>query len=149
MIRHIHYYAVAPGRQSEAERALIKWTTQMEKANGFSGAEVLREDDHMKGVVAVVQDWDSDEAVGAFLAANKAANPTLPDVAGPTPRDQGGVLFAGHGRADEHGHDHGDSPHGHDHASPADLSKLDFNRGGGLFARLVHGHFDVIAHAKP
>jgi len=102
----------------------------------------------MQGVVAVVQIWDSAEAAKAFTAANKRANPTLPDVPGPTPADQGAVLFGSDHDHGDHGHDHGHE-HGHDHGGQAPFAALDFNRGGGLFARLLHGHFEVAAQAQP
>ena len=146
MIRHIHWYVAAPGRGDEGERALKNWIGLMATAEGFRGAEVLREDDHMRGVTAVVQMWDSAEAAKAFNAANKRSNPTLTDIPGPTPADQGSVLFES-----SHAHDHGDHGHvdGHGHAHDAQelFASLDFNRGGGLFARLLHGHFEVVAQA--
>ena len=143
MIRHIHWYVAAPGREDEAERALKTWIGLMPKADGFRGAEVLREDDHNQGVLAVIQMWDSPEAASAFNAANKRMNPTLPDIAGPTPDDQGAVLFGKAGGHGDHGHDHGDGGHGHGHGAPASFTALDFNRGGGMLARLLHGHFEV------
>src|SRR5215210_5591362 len=150
MIRHIHWYVAAPGREDEAERALKTWIGLMPKADGFRGAEVLREDDHNQGVLAVIQMWDSPEAASAFNAANKRSNPTLPDIAGPTPADQGAVLFGkdgghgGHGHGD-HGHSHGDAGHSHGghgdgdhgHGAQASFAELNFNRGGGLLARLL------------
>ena len=151
MIRHIHWYVAAPGREDEGERALKNWIGLMAAAEGFLGAEVLREDDHMRGVLGVVQMWDSAEAAKTFNAANKRSNPTLHDIPGPTPADQGAVLF-GSG----HAHDHGDHGHGHDHddeqghvhGAHEPFAGMDFNRGGGLFARLLHGHFEVIAQAQ-
>ena len=146
MIRHIHWYVAAPGREAEGERALKNWIGLMETADGFRGAEVLREVDHLLGVVAVVQLWDSAEAATAFNAANRRSNPTLADIPGPTPADQGSVLF-GH-RHDHDGHGHGDEPH-HAHEDHELSAGLDYNRGGGLFARLLHGHFEVVVLSPP
>lgn len=151
MIRHIHWYVAAPGREDEGERALKNWIGLMEQAEGFRGATVLREEDHLQGVVAVVQDWDTRDAAKAFTAANKRSNPTLPDIPGPTPADQGAVLFESDHSHDhgEHGHDHGHGDHGHAHGAQEPFAGLDFNRGGGLFARLLHGHFQVIDQSQP
>jgi hypothetical protein len=156
LIRHIHWYVAAPGREDEGERALKKWVGLMASAEGFRGAEVLREDDHMRGVLGVIQMWDTADAAKAFNAANKRANPTLPDLPGPTPADQGAILFGsdhahgdhGHDHGQAHGHAHGDE-HGHDHGATGALSGLDFNRGGGLLARLLHGHFEVVGQLQP
>lgn len=134
MIRHIHWYAVAPGREAEGERAMSEWVTRIRTADGCREASLGREDDHMRGVLAVVQDWDSDASLDAFMAVNKAANPTAPDTPGHVPADQGNVLFAD----GAHDHEHGHAAHEHG-------SRLTYNRGGGLFARLIHGHFQVTA----
>ena len=158
MIRHIHWYVTAPGREDEGERTLKNWIGLMATAEGFRGAELLREDDHMRGVTAVVHMWDSAEAAKAFNAANKRSNPTLTDIPGPNPADQGAVLFESshgdHGHGDHnYNHGHGDrghgAGHGHTHDAQELFTGLDFNRGGGLFARLLHGHFEVVAQAQP
>lgn len=118
MIRHIHQYAAAPGRLAEAERALGAWIARMQDATGFRGAALSREDGHMPGVLAVVQDWDTAEAAHKFLESDPASNPTRTDIPGTIPPDQGGVLFAdgGHGHSHgDHGHSHGDRGHEHGH----------------------------------
>lgn len=155
MIRHIHWYVVAPEREDEGESALKTWVARMQGATGFRGAAVLREADHMQGVLSIVQDWDSVEDARAFNAANKSGNPTLPDIAGPIPPDQGAVLFdAGH-KHGHGGHEHGDQGHSHGdhgdhgHESQRAFEGLDFNRGGGLLARLLHGHFEVVSQSQP
>lgn len=152
MLRHFQLFAAAPGREAEAEAALARWIEAVSDADEFRGGAVLREYagefGDIQGALALIYDVESREAGAAFRQAVAAiANPMTPDVAGDEPADQGEVLFAA---ASAHAHDNHDGD-GHEHApheahgSAAAAAPLRFDRGGGLLARLMHGHFTVVA----
>jgi hypothetical protein len=150
MLRHFHLFVAAPGRQDEAERGLRQWLAEASQAPQFRGGAVLREYasefGEVRGALAVIYDVESREAGKAFRDATAGvANPMAQDIPGQEPPDQGSILFdsADHPH-DGHAHAHGDD-HSHVPAHAADA--LDFNRGGGLLARLMHGHFEILAQA--
>jgi hypothetical protein len=67
------------------------------------------------------------------------------DVPGDEPADQGEVIFRS-----AHVHGPGSEDRGHDHEPHGDgstLADLRYDRGGGLLARLMHGHFTIVASA--
>lgn len=150
MLRHFQLFAPAPGREAEAERALQRWLDGVATAEEFRGGAVLREYagefGDVEGALAVMYDVESREAGAAFRKATTGVpNPMAQDVAGAEPPDQGAVLF-------ESDHAHGHSGHGdhdsHDegqHAHAAGLAGLRYDRGGGMLARLFHGHFTIVA----
>jgi hypothetical protein len=81
----------------------------------------------VRDALAVMYDVESREAGKAFReATSHIRNPMAQDVPGQEPPDQGGILF---------GLDGGQA--------------LEFNRGGGLLARLMHGHFEVESPGAP
>lgn len=146
MLRHFHLFVAAPGRQTEAEEALREWLDSVKSAAQFRGGSVLREYAGEMGAVqsalAVIYDVESREEGRAFREATRAIpNPMSQDIAGAEPADQGAILFGrdAHGPED-HTHDTDDA---HSHV-PAGGVDLDFDRGGGLLARLMHGHFEVL-----
>lgn len=147
MLRHFHLFVAAPGRQTEAEEALHEWLDNVRSAPQFRGGSVLREyAGEMGGVhsaLAVIYDVGSREEGRAFREATKAIpNPMSQDIAGAEPPDQGAILFGRAAHAPEdHKHDDDDA---HSHV-PTGGVDLDFDRGGGLLARLMHGHFEVMA----
>lgn len=147
MLRHFHLFVSAPGRQSEAEEALREWLDNVKSAPQFRGGAVLREYAGEMGAVqsalAVIYDVASREEGRAFREATKAIpNPMSQDIAGAEPPDQGAILF-GRKAHEPQDHDHApDDAHSHLPASGVDLA---FDRGGGLLARLMHGHFEVLA----
>lgn len=151
MLRHFQLFAAAPGREAEAEAALARWIEAVSDADEFRGGAVLREyagefgDIH--GALALTYDVASREAGAAFRQAVAAIpNPMTPDVPGDEPADQGEILFAAsahaHAAHDGDGHEH--APH--ETPGPGNAAApLRFDRGGGLLARLMHGHFTVVA----
>lgn len=148
MLRHFQLFAPAPGREAEAERALRRWLDGIATAEEFRGGAVLREYagefGGINGALAVMYDVDSRESGTALRQATvNVPNPTAQDVPGAEPPDQGAVLFDS-----DSPHDHGEGdghPHGGDgHAHGAGLTGLRYDRGGGMLARLFHGHFTVI-----
>lgn len=157
MLRHFQLFAAAPGRDAEAERALAGWLEAVSDADEFRGGAVLREyagefgDIH--GALALTYDVDSREAGAAFRRATAGiANPMTPDLPGDEPADQGEVLFAA--GAHTHGPHDGDDHDGQEHAhhetdGQTSVGELRFDRGGGLLARLMHGHFTVVAAQEP
>jgi hypothetical protein len=153
MLRHFQLFAPAPGREAEAERALLRWLDGVGTAGEFRGGAILREYagefGDVEGALAVMYDVDSREAGAAFRTATAGVpNPMAQDVPGDEPPDQGAVLFES-----DHAHGHSvDGDHGPDdegqHAHAAGLSGLRYDRGGGMLARLFHGHFTIVA-ARP
>ncbi|MFP5380194.1 MAG: hypothetical protein ACLGHP_10700 [Vicinamibacteria bacterium] len=148
MLRHFQLFAPAPGREAEAERALLRWLDGVATAAEFRGGAVLREYagefGDVQGALAVMYDVESRESGAALRQATASVpNPMAQDVPGDEPADQGAVLFNGsaaHGHDNGHDHVHGDD----DHAHGAGLPGLRYDRGGGMLARLFHGHFTVV-----
>ena len=151
MLRHFQLFAPAPGREAEAESALRHWLEGTAAAAEFRGGAVLREYagefGDVEGALAVMYDVESREA-GAELrrATAHVPNPMAQDTAGDEPPDQGAVLYARDhqhaGNGDIESHAHGDED---GHGQGAHHSGLDYNRGGGMLARLFHGHFTIVA----
>jgi len=152
MLRHFQLFAPAPGREAEAEHALARWLEEVAMAGQFRGGSVLREYagefGDIAGALAVIYDVESREAGAEFREATTGVrNPMAQDLAGDEPADQGEVLFQS-----SHGHVHGaDGEHPHDdHGSQAPAPpSLRYDRGGGLLARLMHGHFTIVASQPP
>lgn len=151
MLRHFQLFAPAPGREAEAESALRRWLEGAATATEFRGGAVIREYagefGDVEGALAVMYDVESREA-GAELrrATAHVPNPMAQDVAGDEPPDQGAVLYErdhqhyGSGNIDSHTHGEQDG-----HGQGAPHGGLDYNRGGGMLARLFHGHFTIVA----
>ena len=152
MLRHFQLFAPAPGRETEAEHALTRWLEEVATAGQFRGGSVLREYagefGGITGALAVIYDLDSREAGAEFREATRdVRSPMAQDVPGEEPSDQGAVLFE-----PAHAHVHtpdGEHPHGDDAPGSATVSSLRYDRGGGLLARLMHGHFTVVASQVP
>lgn len=153
MLRHFQLFAPAPGREAEAEQALRRWLDEVQSAAEFQGGAVLREYagefGEIVGALAVIYDVDSRESGAEFRrVTSHVRNPMAQDVPGGEPPDQGEVIFrSAHGHAagtDDPDHDHHE-PHGDGSA----LAGLRYDRGGGLLARLMHGHFSIVASAAP
>jgi hypothetical protein len=155
MLRHFQLFAPAPGREAEAERALQRWLEGVATAAEFRGGAVLREYagefGDVEGALAVMYDVESREA-GAELrrATADLPNPMSQDVSGDEPPDQGAVLYA---RVHDHAHGGNDDSHAHldegGHAHGASFGGLNYDRGGGMLARLFHGHFTIVAAQAP
>jgi len=143
MLRQFQVFAAAPNRRSEAEERLRTWLEAVSSAPQFRGGVVLREYagefGPIEGALAVLYDVESREDGKAFRAAIEAIpNPMAQDAAGAEPADQGAILFRAPHR---HGPDgHHDVHDDHDSAT----SQLVYDRGGGLLARLLHGHFEIV-----
>lgn len=147
MLRHFQLFAPAPGREAEAEHSLRRWLEGVSDAAEFRGGAVLREYagefGEVVGALAVMYDVDSREAGAAFKrATSHIPNPMAQDVPGEEPADQGEVIFRSAHTHAAASHDHG---HAHDDGHTNDPVELHFDRGGGLLARLMHGHFEILS----
>ena len=155
MLRHFQLFATAPGRDAEAEAALCRWLEAVATAREFRGGAVLREYagefGEVEGALAVMYDVESREASAEFRRATAdVPNPMGQDVPGEEPPDQGAVLFmSGGAHSHDHNGDHDSHGHGDGHGSGSDLAELRYDRGGGLLARLMHGHFTVVTSHPP
>jgi hypothetical protein len=151
MQRHTYLLVPAPGRGDEAVSALAAWLKQSEGLPGFHGGAVLREYagefNGFPDVLTLTYDLDRDTRHAFWDAAKALPDPMRPDVGDEVPPDQSATIFgnAGHSHdgAGDHDHDH---PHGHSHDEHDHPSadQLDFNRGGGLFARVLHVHSEIL-----
>lgn len=152
MLRHFQLFAPAPGRESEAEQALRRWLEEVEAAAEFRGGAVLKEYagefGEVVGALAVMYDVESREAGAEFRrTTSHIRNPMAQDVPGDEPADQGEVIFRS---AHTHAHESADEDHGHDaHAGDGSAPlALRYDRGGGLLARLMHGHFTIVGSTQ-
>ena len=150
MLRHFHLFVAAPGREEEAERALRHWLDAVREAPQFRGGAVVREYagefGDIRGALAVMYDVESREGGRAFREhTSSVPNPMAQDRPGAEPADQGAILFGDAGHS--HDHPHNDGHGDHVHAAADAVASLDFDRGGGLLARLMHGHFEILAQA--
>jgi hypothetical protein len=158
MLRNFQLFVAAPGRQEEAETELRRWLEAVASAPQFRGGAVVREYagefGEVRDALAVMYDVESRDGNRAFREATKETpNPMAQDVSGGEPPDQGAILFAGghHGHGPDADHTHGSHSdtggvhEAEDGAGPSGLTSIEYNRGGGLLARLFHGHFEILA----
>lgn len=151
-LRHLFLFASAPGRYEEAEHALRTWLAAIDTAPQVRGGALLRgrpgEFGDLPPLLALTFDLASAQDGPAFKEAIKTVpNPMADDIPGSNPPDQGHVLFDGCHDPHQHG-DHDHPGHAGEHAHERSAN-LEFDRGGGLLARLFHGHFEVIEDVQP
>jgi hypothetical protein len=133
--RDLFMVAPAPGRADEAQRALSDWLVELDGHPGYLGGAVLREcaDELVPDTMVLMLEFESTAAARALWPKLRGVQtPVAADGDDRNPPDQGRVIFDL-----EHGHAHAGDGAGHSHAAPP---RLDFNRGGGLLARLLHAH---------
>ncbi|HXG39454.1 MAG TPA: hypothetical protein VNJ28_00795 [Candidatus Limnocylindrales bacterium] len=129
----------APGRAAESEAFLRGWLRDLDGHPGYLGGAVLRESagEVFPDTYVLTLEFESTEAARALWPKIEGLHtPIEPDVPGVQPPDQGARLFewlARRRNGPEGGA--GDDPPGHG---------LAFNRGGGLFARLIHLHCEIV-----
>ena len=132
--RDLFIMAPAPGKAAEAEKALSSWLREIDGHPGYLGGAVLKEcaGELLPDTMVLALEFESTAAARAFwptIEGPGQPNPIYPDDRSRTSPDQGGVLFdPGTDRTDE--------------ASPSG-TPLRHDRGGGLFARLLHVHAEV------
>jgi hypothetical protein len=150
MHRHTFLLVPAPGREEEGVAALAAWLEEVQHLPGFHGGAVLREyAGEFKGfpdVLTLTYDLDAETRHAFWDAARALPDPMRPDTGDEIPPDQSALMFgsAGHAHSSagsDHDHQH---DHGHDEHDHATLDQLDFNRGGGLFARVLHVHAEIV-----
>lgn len=136
--RDLFIFAPEPNKVDEAKAALSSWLRELDGHPGYLGGSVLDEcaGELLPVVLVLVLEFESTEAARALWPKiENSTNPLYPDDKMDKRPDQGAVLFSGHG------HDHSpDETH--------DLPSLFYNRGGGLFARLLHVHAAAIDDFK-
>lgn len=131
--RDLFVVAAAPGRVDEAERALSDWLRELDGHPGYLGGAVLREcaGELLPDTMVLMLEFASTEAARALWPKLRGIRtPVTADGDDRNPADQGHVLFApGIDGADE---------------SAGAVAGLDFNRGGGMLARLLHAHCEFV-----
>jgi hypothetical protein len=138
--RDIFILVPEPGRAAEATAFASAWLRQLDGHPGYFGGTVLRESagEMLEETMAVVLEFEDTAAAKALWPKiENLVTPISSDVPGTQPRDQGPVLsrFLA---------DRGD-----DHSEATDLRasatrQLEFDRGNGLFARLLHMHSEIV-----
>jgi len=129
----------APGRSAEAETFLTRWLREIDGHPGYLGGAVLRESagEVFDDTYVLTIEFESTEAAKALWPKIEGVlTPIEPVTPGVQPIDQGGLLF---GWIEARGDDHQD-PAG----KAAAAAGLEFNRGGGLFARIIHLHCEIV-----
>lgn len=130
--RDLFVLAPSPGRAEEAREALSEWLQNLDDHPGYLGGSVLSEcaNELLPDTLVLMLEFESTEAVRSFWPRIRGTKtPVAADGEDRNPADQGGVLF-------DMPHDHSDSGHTHQ-------PTLNYDRGNGLFARLLHVHCEV------
>jgi len=145
---HRHFFLLVPasGREDEAARALSDWLARVQDLPGFRGGAVLREYagefGGLPNVLALTYDLEPELRHAFWDTTSTLPDPMRPDLPGPIPPDQTAALLtdAGHTHTADHDDAH---THAGDHVH--DIGEhLEFNRGGGLFARVLHVHSEIL-----
>ncbi|HEX9551262.1 MAG TPA: hypothetical protein VF971_09225 [Candidatus Limnocylindrales bacterium] len=138
--RDLFILVPAPGRADEAAAFASAWLRQLDGHPGYLGGVVVRESagEMLENTMAVMIEFEDTAAAKALWPKiENLVTPISSDVAGAQPRDQAPVLT-------QFLIDRGD-----DHSEATELRadatrKLEFNRGNGLFARLLHMHGEIL-----
>jgi hypothetical protein len=129
----------APNKAFEAEAFLKDWLRELDGHPGYLGGAVLKESagELLEDTYILAIEFESTEAAKALWPKIEGKpTPIEPDTPGVQSVDQGGTVFEWIlARGDDH----------HDEVGrAATKEKLEFNRGRGLFARLIHAHGEVL-----
>ncbi|MEW5991073.1 MAG: hypothetical protein AB1736_06965 [Chloroflexota bacterium] len=130
----------APGRAEEAHAFASQWLRDLDGHPGYLGGAILRESagEMLEETMAVMIEFEDTAAAKALWPKiENLVTPISSDEPGTQPRDQGPVLY-------QFQVDRGD-----DHSEATELRasatrKLEFNRGNGIFARLLHMHGEIL-----
>lgn len=129
----------APNKGAEAEAFLKSWIRELDGHPGYLGGAVLRESagELPADTYVLSIEFESTAAAKALWPKIEGKHtPIEPDTPGVQPIDQGGTVFEWIvARGDDHTDEAGRA---------ATKEKLEFNRGGGLFARLIHAHCEIL-----
>jgi hypothetical protein len=139
MRRDLFILVPAPGRAAEAHAFASKWLRDMDGHPGYFGGAVLQESagEMLEETMAVMIEFEDTAAAKAMWPKIEGlVTPISSDEPGKQPRDQGPVLY-------QFLVDRGD-----DHSEASTLRaeatrRLTFNRGNGLFARILHMHSEI------
>ena len=129
--RDIFIFVAKPGTGDEAKKYLGEWLRSLDGHPGFFGGSVLEEvaGELLPDTLALLMEFDSTEAARALWPKiENTVNPLYPDDKSDKSPDQGTAFFDGTKDALAEG---------------ADLP-LNFSRGDGLFARMLHIHAGVV-----
>lgn len=128
----------APGRADKALAFLKDWIRSLDGHPGYLGGAVLKESagEVFDDTFVLTIEFDSTESARALWPKIEGVlTPIEPD-GGAQTNDQGGILFDWI------------AARGDDHQDPvgkaAAATRLVFDRGGGLFARLIHLHGEIL-----
>lgn len=127
--RDLFMVVPGPGRETEAEEALTKWLGELDGHPGYLGGALLREcaDELLPGTLVLTLEFESTQAARAMWPKLRPLRtPVTADGDDRNPPDQGALMFA---ELDQ---------------SADARSHLDFNRGNGLLARVLHAHCEVV-----
>lgn len=128
----------APGKADEALSFLKDWIRAIDGHPGYLGGAVLKESagEVFDDTFVLTIEFDSTAAAKALWPKIEGRLTPIEPVGGTQTNDQGGLLFDWI------------AARGEDHQDPvgkaAAASKLVFDRGGGLFARLIHLHGEIL-----
>jgi hypothetical protein len=138
--RRDHFVLVAaPGRADEAAEFMKGWLRELDGHPGYRGGAVLRESagEVFPETFVLTLEFDSTpDAKALWPKIEGKRTPIEPDTPGVQPPDQGAVLFDWLASRDHHAADDG--------SREAAVAKLRFNRGGSLFARMIHLHCEFV-----
>ena len=137
--RDLFILVPAPDRADEAHALASNWLRDMDGHPGYLGGVVLRESagEMLEETMAVMLEFEDTAAAKAMWPKiENLVTPISPDTPGVQPRDQGPVLYQ---FLVERGGDSNEA----DTLRAAATRKLEFNRGNGLFARLLHMHSEI------
>jgi antibiotic biosynthesis monooxygenase (ABM) superfamily enzyme len=128
----------APGKAAEALSFLTDWIRAIDGHPGYLGGAVLKESagEVFDDTFVLTLEFDSTVAAKALWPKIEGKLTPIEPVGGVQTNDQGGLLFDWI------------AARGDDHQDPvgkaAAAAKLDFDRGGGLFARVIHLHCEIV-----
>ncbi|TDE12280.1 hypothetical protein [Jiangella asiatica] len=136
--RDLFMLVPAPGRADEALIRLSNWLGELDGHPGYLGGAVLRESagELLPDTMVLMLEFESTAAARALWPKLRGLQtPVTPDGDDRNPPDQGRVLF-----------ELPDPPAlgaSNDDPEPA-APTLDYNRGGGMLARLLHVHAEAV-----
>ncbi len=129
--RDIFIFVPEPGSVDQAKKYLAEWLRSLEGHPGYLGGSVLEEvaGELLPDTLVMTMEFESTEAARALWPKiENTVNPLYPDDKSDKSPDQGTAFFDGTRTAIAEG---GESP-------------LQFTRGDGLLARMLHIHAAVV-----
>ena len=137
--RDLFILVPAPGRSDEARAFAAQWLRDLDGHPGYLGGAVLEESagEMLEHTMAVMLEFEDTAAAKAMWPKiEPLVTPISSDVPGTQPRDQGPVLYQ---FLVDRGDDHSEAGG----LRAAATRRLEFNRGDGRFARILHMHSEI------